>query len=526
DIEFLDPAERTSMLESWIRPGLVVGSVTLADEFTRTVERFPDATAVVADDSALSYAELDARANRLARHLISLGVGPESLVAVAMPRSPDLIVTLLAVIKAGGGYLPIDVTYPADRLAFLFADAAPICVLSTAAEIDGLPVGDLPVVVLDAPETVARLKGIPSLAVTDTDRVAPVNPDSVAYVIYTSGSTGTPKGVTVSHRSVLTLFANTRDRFGFDEADVWTMFHSYAFDFSVWELWGPLLHGGRLVVVDYSTARSPELFLELLRREHVTVLNQTPSAFYQLADVEQAAAERPDGLSLRYVIFGGESLDLGRLVRWYARREDSGPQLVNMYGITETCVHATWLPLDSQLAASTSASVIGQGIAGLRTSVLDGRLRMVPVGVVGELYLAGVQLARGYHERPGLTAGRFVADPFGAPGERMYRTGDLVRWRADGQLEYVGRSDFQVKLRGFRIELGEIEAALARHDAVARAVVVVRGEGGVDRLVGYVVPEVGVGVDVEELRRFVGDGLPSYMVPASVVVLDGLPVTT
>src|SRR5574340_260254 len=444
DIAILDDAERDAMFARWNHPGLEAGPDTLAELFARTVERVPSATAVVFEDLTLTYAELDARANRLARLLMSRGVGPESLVAVAMPRTADLVVALLAVIKSGGGYLPIDVAYPADRLAFMIDDAAPACILATTADAGSLPATHTPVVLVDSADTLGELAAVSPAPISDTDRLAPLDPAGIAYVIYTSVSTGRPKGVQVSHRNVVTLFANTRHEFEFDESDVWTMFHSYAFDFSVWELWGPLLHGGTLVVVDYYTARSPELFLELLRRERVTVLNQTPTAFSQLAEADRLAPETGTDLALRYVIFGGEALDLGQLGRWYSRHPDTAPVLVNMYGITETTVHVSHLPLDRRFAAPASGSIIGQAIPGLRVSVLDTRLNPAPPGVVGEMYVSGAQLARGYHARAGLTAARFVADPFGGSGRRMYRTGDLARWSPGGRLEYVGRSDFQV----------------------------------------------------------------------------------
>ncbi|WP_344867151.1 AMP-binding protein, partial [Planomonospora alba] len=287
----------------------------------------------------------------------------------------------------------------------------------------------------------------------------------------------------MTHGSVMRLLASTRQWFGFGPDDTWTLFHSYAFDFSVWELWGALLSGGRLVVVPFEVSRSPQEFLALLERERVTVLNQTPSAFYQLMRAEQ---ERPDAeLALRYVIFGGEALETRRLAEWYDRHPHGAPVLVNMYGITETTVHVTWAPL----GPGSPAGLIGTGIPDLRLYVLDGFLNPVPAGVTGELYVAGAGVARGYAGRPGLTAERFVACAFGPPGERMYRTGDRVRWRAGGRLEYVGRADAQVKVRGFRIEPGEVEAVLVRHPGVADAAVVVREDRPGDRrLVAYVVP--------------------------------------
>ncbi|MCJ0905033.1 amino acid adenylation domain-containing protein [Rhodococcus sp. ARC_M6] len=346
-------------------------------------------------------------------------------------------------------------------------------------------------------------------------------------MIYTSGSTGRPKGVQVPHSTVAKLFANTESVYGFDESDVWTMFHSYAFDFSVWELWGPLLYGGTLVVVDYVTSRSPEQFLELLARERVTVLNQTPSAFYQLAEADRLVSEAgaAPALSLRWVVFGGEALELRRLSEWFGRRGDVSPTLVNMYGITETTVHVSHRAVDAVMAAGASASVVGQAISGLQVFVLDRRLAPVPVGVAGEMYVSGVQLARGYLGQSALTSTRFVASPFSA-GEVLYRTGDVASWNGAGDLEYLGRADDQVKVRGFRIEIGEIESAVLADVSVAQTAVVVREDSpGDQRLVAYVVPAIGASVSVDELRVAVAGVLPEYMVPSAFVVLDAIPLT-
>ncbi|MBY4004496.1 amino acid adenylation domain-containing protein, partial [Rhodococcus fascians] len=531
DIDILLPGELDAMARQWNHDGHTATDATLADRFAAAAAQFPEAQAVVFGDRSLTYAELDDRSNRLARILVARGVTSESLVAVAMPRTEELIVALLAVVKSGGGYLPIDVGYPADRLAFMLDDASPVCVISTVADSASVPASDVEMLLLDAPEAVAELASVSGAPLTDADRIGTTDADSIAYVIYTSGSTGRPKGVQIAHRNVATLFANTTDLFHFDDRDVWTMFHSYAFDFSVWELWGPLLHGGTLVVVDYYTARSPELFRELLIREKVTVLNQTPTAFYQFAEADRVAtaaggsADGSDALSLRYVIFGGEALDLGQLGRWYARHEETSPTLVNMYGITETTVHVSHLALTEQFAASASASVIGQAIPALRVAVLDTRLNPVPPGVVGEMYVSGAQLSRGYLGRAGLSATRFVADPSGDVGARMYRTGDTARWNRDGALEYLGRSDMQVQLHGFRIELGEIESALLAFDGVAASVVSVRDDGFGDRLIGYVVAEAGRALDHAAVLDFVGNSLTSYMVPAALIVLDELPLT-
>ncbi|WP_143541231.1 non-ribosomal peptide synthase/polyketide synthase, partial [Rhodococcus sp. D-1] len=522
DVDILVDGERN--LLSRFSAGQIDRGVdsTLSAWFDDAAARFGDRVAVRFGGESLSYGELSVRANRLARRLIAQGCGPESLVAVALPRSADLVVALLAVVKSGAGYLPVDPSYPADRVEFMLADAAPVAAISWSGRELVLPAG-LPVVDIDAVD-VSEFDGS---VVSDADRVAPLRSSNVAYVIYTSGSTGRPKGVQVPHTTVAKLFANTESVYGFDESDVWTMFHSYAFDFSVWELWGPLLYGGTLVVVDYVTSRSPEQFLELLAAERVTVLNQTPSAFYQLAEADRLASEsgRAAELSLRWVVFGGEALELRRLSDWYGRRGDFAPTLVNMYGITETTVHVSHRVLDAALVADASASVVGQAISGLQVFVLDTRLAPVPVGVAGEMYVSGVQLARGYLGQAGLTSTRFVANPFNA-GEVLYRTGDVASWNSAGDLEYLGRADDQVKIRGFRIEIGEIESAVLADVSVAQTAVVVREDSpGDQRLVAYVVPAAGVSVSVDDVRTGVGSLLPEYMVPSAFVVLDSIPLT-
>ncbi|MFE2196478.1 amino acid adenylation domain-containing protein, partial [Streptomyces olivaceus] len=423
---------------------------------------------------------------------------------------------------SGAAYVPIDPDYPADRIAYILDEAHPMCVITGLGAEGALP-KDTPQILVDAP-ALAEHSGAD---LRDVERSAPLTPDAPAYVIYTSGSTGRPKGVVVPHANVVRLLSATDEWFAFGSDDVWTLFHSYAFDFSVWELWGPLLYGGRLVVVPFEVSRSAGEFLALLAREGVTVLNQTPSAFYQLMQADRDDPATGDRLALRYVLFGGEALDLGRLASWYERRGDGGPTLVNMYGITETTVHVTYLPLDEGMCAAGGGSRIGEGIPDLRLYVLDAGLCPVPLGVAGELYVAGAGLARGYLNRPDLTAERFVADPFGAPGSRMYRTGDLVRWSAAGELEYLGRIDDQVKVRGFRIELGEIESVLAGHPEVAQAAVIVREDRpGDKRLVGYAVPAAEVVLDPHALRAHVSGTVPEYMVPSAVMILDALPLTS
>ncbi|MFD9685542.1 amino acid adenylation domain-containing protein [Kitasatospora sp. NPDC059088] len=525
--EILDPAERALILDHWSAPTdrpAAAEPRTLPELFAAQAARTPQAVAVVDEDERIDYAELDARANRLARLLAARGVGPERLVALALPRSVELVVAVLAVLKAGGAYVPIDPDYPADRIAYTLADSAPALLLTTTAAAGRLLDPQLPLLLLDAPGTAAELARTPAEAPSPAPALGPDHP---AYVIYTSGSTGRPKGVVIPHRNVARLFAATDHWFAPGPQDVWTLFHSYAFDFSVWELWGALLHGGRLVVVPFGTSRSPREFLELLVRERVTVLNQTPSAFYQLMQADQEEPELGSRLALRRVVFGGEALDLARLAPWYERHAEDAPVLVNMYGITETTVHVSYRPLDTATAAGQSRSLIGAGIPDLRLYLLDSRLRPVPAGVPGELYVAGAGLARGYLGRPALTAERFVADPFGAPGTRMYRTGDLARWTASGELDYLGRIDAQVKIRGFRIELGEIGSVLSRRPEVASAAVVVREDTpGEKRLVGYLVPAPDAGApDLDALRTHLAAELPDYMLPAALVPLERLPLT-
>ncbi|MEU2057651.1 non-ribosomal peptide synthase/polyketide synthase [Streptomyces bungoensis] len=516
-------AERRRMLTDWNgtehgRPGR-----TLVDLFEEQAARTPAAVAVTCGGEHLDYATLDARAGRLAHRLAELGAAPERFVALALPRSVEQVVAILAVLKTGAAYLPIDAASPAERIGGLLADAAPVALVTTtgtAARTDGAGV---PAVLLDDADTEADLARRPATGPAPARRPLPESP---AYAIYTSGSTGRPKGVVIPHANVVRLFTRTSHWFGFGPDDVWTMFHSYAFDFSVWELWGPLLHGGRLVVVPDETARSPEDFLRLLADERVTVLNQTPSAFYPLI---RADADHPGTgarLALRTVVFGGEALDTGRLADWWTRHPASAPRLVNMYGITETTVHVTYAPLDPATAADGPASPIGTAIEDLRVYVLDADLAPVPPGATGELYVAGEGLARGYLGRPGLTATRFLADPFGRPGSRMYRTGDRAKWRADGTLEYLGRADAQVKIRGYRIEPGEIEAALHTHPGVADAAVgVLEDASGTRRLVAHVVGSGGTVPAAAALRAHLERLLPAHMVPAAYVPMDALPLT-
>jgi amino acid adenylation domain-containing protein len=477
-------------------PGADADATTLLDLFDRQVRERPEAVAVTYGDTALTYRELAGRSERLARRLADCGAGAERIVAIALPRSEWLPVAVLAVLRTGAAYLPLDPDHPAERTAFMLADARPVCLVTAPGAADTGESGAV------APSGVVGVPRVPADA-PGGDLLPPpreaVRADGAAYVIYTSGSTGTPKAVVVPHRNVVRLLRATGSALGSGPAQVWTLFHSFAFDFSVWEIWGALAYGGRLVVVPREATRSPAALLELLRRESVTVLSQTPSAFRQLARAERDHGGVP---SLRRVVFGGEALDVAGLSGWYARHPD-GPSLVNMYGITETTVHVTRRTLEPRLAVAGAASVIGRPLPGLRVHLLDERLRPVPPGATGEMYVAGPGLARGYLGRPGLTAGRFVADPSGPPGGRMYRSGDLARQRPDGELEFVGRADAQVKIRGFRVEPGEVEAALAGHPAVAEAAVAAgRDHLGGTRLIGYVVPAAGAREPADGIERW------------------------
>ncbi len=496
------------------------GCATLVEWFGTSAARHAERTAVTDGTVTLTYAELDARSDRLANFLVGHGAGPDRLVAVAMERSAHVLVALLGILKAGAAYLPIDPAYPAERQEFMLRDGAAVVLLTDAARRAAVttPAG-VPVFCLD--------RDWPEISAA-----APVSrpgnePEHTAYVIYTSGSTGRPKGVPVTHRNVTRLFTQTDHWFGFGPADVWTLFHSFAFDFSVWEIWGALLYGGRLVVVPFAVSRAVDRFHDLLAREGVTVLSQTPSAFRQLVNHDTALPSvRP--LALRWVVFGGEALDLPVLAPWFARRGDRTPRLVNMYGITETTVHVTYREITAADVAAGTGSVIGEPIPDLTLHLLDAHLAPVPRGVAGEIFVGGAGLARGYLNRPELTAERFIAHPFAATtGGRLYRSGDSARRLANGDVEYLGRIDFQVKVRGFRIELGEIESALGAHPAIAEAAVIaLRAADGATRLAAWLVARDGAEPGIEVLRRHLLASLPDYMVPAAFTFVAQLPLTT
>jgi len=475
----------------------------------------PDTEAVVAGEERLTYRELNARANRLAHALCRKGVRRNDIVGLAVERNADVAIGILAILKAGAAYLPLDPDYPRDRLAFIVGDANARLVLASSKITESLQ--------LEAAECLDIATAGNGLPDSNPDVASDI--DDLAYVIYTSGSTGKPKGVLVTHANVARLFGATDRWFGFGPHDVWTLFHSYAFDFSVWELWGALLYGGRLVIVPYWVSRDPAAFRKLLVSERVTVLNQTPSAFRQLilADLDEA----PAGYALREIIFGGEALELQSLKPWIERYGDAKPRLVNMYGITETTVHVTYRPITRADVEAGRGSVIGRPIPDLYIRLLDERGEPVPVGVPGEIWVGGAGVANGYLNRPDLTAQRFVTDPFDpSRSARLYRAGDLARRLPDGELEFLGRIDAQVKIRGFRIELGEIEAALNAHPMVCESAVITReARPGDVRIVAYIVVDDGEDMTISEVRRYLRGSLPDYMIPSFVMTLQSLPMT-
>ncbi len=466
----------------------------------------------------LTYGELNRRANHMAHYLWQRGVGPETPVALCLERSLEMIVAILGVLKAGGAYVPIDLAYPKERLAFMLEDSQAPILVTQEKLLPSVPDSSGEVICLD--RDWKRIS-----AESKENPKSNASGDNAAYIIFTSGSTGKPKGVQVTHHNVVRLLSQTDHWYGFNASDVWSLFHSYAFDFSVWEIWGALLYGGRLVVVPHLVSRSPSAFYDLLAKEKVTVLNQTPSAFRQLIWAESSSQENKN-LSLRYVIFGGEALELQSLRPWFDRHGDERPLLVNMYGITETTVHTTYRPIRIEDVENGLGSVIGVPIPDLTVRLLDDQLREVPQGEPGEIFVGGDGVARGYLNRPELTAQRFIADPFSAkPGARLYRSGDLARYSAEGELEYLGRIDHQVKIRGFRIELGEIEAALNQHpDVRGSTVIASKSQDGDGRLVAYVVPSNGT-LSINALREHLAQKIPEYMIPSAFVRMEDLPLT-
>ncbi|HEX8282854.1 MAG TPA: amino acid adenylation domain-containing protein [Pyrinomonadaceae bacterium] len=513
DVRLLGEEEERRQLFDWNDTAAASPSdKTIHGLFEEQAARTPERVAVTGFGASLTYRELDERANRLAHHLREQGVGPDALVAVCLDRSAEIIVALLAIMKAGGAYLPLNPDFPEERLRFMLEDSGTKHLVSTGRGLRNLS-GELPTLTLldrDAEAVAARPAAPPTSTAT---------PDNLAYCIYTSGSTGRPKGALLEHRNVVRLMLNDRMQFDFTQDDVWTMFHSYAFDFSVWEMYGALLYGGRLVLVPEAETKDPALFLKLLADERVTVLNQTPSAFNNLA--AEALQRTPADLALRYVVFGGEELHPVQLAEW----KDAFPavKLVNMYGITETTVHVTFKEI-TRREIEANVSNVGVPIPTTTAYVMDEAQRLLPVGVPGEVCVGGEGVARGYLGRDELTRQKFITNPY-KPAERLYRSGDLAKLLANGELVYLGRIDDQVQIRGFRVEPGEVTSHLLRHPAVAKAEVVARKlHGDSQELVAYVEPASAV--SVTELRQHLSETLPPYMVPAAFVMLATMPMTT
>ncbi|WP_186327815.1 non-ribosomal peptide synthetase [Paenibacillus xylanexedens] len=485
---------------------------TLISLFEAQAKRSCDRVALRYEHTEMTYASLNSKANRLALYLRQQGVKPNQVVGILFSRSPGMVISILAVLKAGGAYMPIDPEYPKERIQYMLEDSkAQFCITEEQEYL---------------PEEMSIKAIVPDLLDDDgkegnyaTNPEQVNRPSDLAYIIYTSGSTGKPKGVMIEHSNVVRLLFNDRNLFDFTKEDVWTLFHSFCFDFSVWEMYGALLYGARLIIVPLNVTREPAQFLSLLQKEQVTILNQTPTAFYRMAKLEvQSDLDTP--LAVRKVIFGGEALQPIQLLEW--KKKYPQAQLINMYGITETTVHVTYKEMEwDDIQGKTSN--IGKPIPTLQIYILDEQRELVPIGVEGEIYVGGEGLARGYLNREELTAERFVPHPF-APSQRLYRTGDLARWQMNGELEYLGRIDHQVKIRGFRIELGEIETRLLEIDGIQQAVVTVReGDTGESVLCAYYVSERLQ--QSKDLRTRLSQHLPQYMLPAHYIQMKALPMT-
>ncbi|SEL41109.1 non-ribosomal peptide synthetase [Paenibacillus sp. OK003] len=482
---------------------------TIHGLFEEQVERIPEHVAVVIEDQRLTYQELNGKANQLARTLQAKGIQRDQLIGIIADRSLDMVIGILAILKAGGAYVPIDPDYPEERVNYMLADSGVHMLLLQSHLQERISFAG-EVVCLDQPEFYHEDRS--NLGITAA-------PTSLAYVIYTSGTTGKPKGTCIEHKNVVRLLFNSKTLFDFNGSDIWTLFHSFCFDFSVWEMYGALLYGGKLVIVPQMTAKSPEKFLRLLKDEHVTILNQTPTYFYHL--LQEELSGHAGDLKLRKVIFGGEALNPALLKNW--KEKYPFIQLINMYGITETTVHVTYKEI-TDIEIQAGKSNIGKPIPTLQTYILDKQQRIQPIGVQGELYVAGEGLARGYLNRPDLTAEKFVDNPWVIQG-KMYRTGDAARWLPDGNIEYLGRIDQQVKIRGYRIELGEVETALLKIDSIQEAVVIAReNEDGSKQLCAYW--KGNSSLTAKKIRTALADDIPDYMIPSYFVQLEQIPLTS
>lgn len=506
-IDLLDPAARHRLLTAFNDTSRPLPDVRVLDLVEEQVARTPDRVAVVADDRDLTYRELDEGASMLAGVLRQYGVGPDRLVALALGRPSQMLVAILGVWKAGGAYLPLDTEYPTDRIAFMLGDARPVLLVTDGESARRLPDADgYPRIILEDASTAG--------VVPQGNGTAgpPATPANAAYVIYTSGSTGQPKGVVVSHANLVNFQLAMRDRLRLGEEDRLAAVSTAAFDMSVLELFSPLIAGGTVVLVPRRSMREPAELVGLIRSQRISIMQGTPSLWQMLM------MTAPEALRGVRMLAGGEALPR----RLADQMRAHGSEVINLYGPTETTVYSTCAVIDGRPGTPS----IGGPVANTRMYVLDDNLLVVPEGTMGEIYIAGAGVARGYLGRPDLTVGRFVADPYGAPGSRMYRTGDLARWARDGHLEYLGRADHQVKIRGFRIELGEVEAALGDHPDVTESVVVTcAAQHGDLSLVGYLVLRPGMTLQLDRVRAHLAARLPDYMIPSAFVVLEALPLT-
>ena len=513
DFHLTTESELREVHATWASPTAYPVPGTLAGMFVVQAAKTPDSPALSYLDRTWTYRELDLAANRVANTLISShGVRRHDIVAICVERSADIVIGILGILKTGAAYLPIDLAYPADRLTWMLDDSGAAVLLTQHGILGRLP---------ETRATVVTLESITPASAPDTAPNVVADPADLAYVMFTSGSTGKPKGCRVTNLNVVRLMTATEQFFNFNASDVWSLFHSFAFDLSVWEMWGALLYGGRVVAVPHDIARSPDEFYALLVAERVTMLTQTPSAFQLMIAADERAGESRKSISLRSVVFAGEALDLQSLRPWFDRHGDQMPLLVNMYGITETTVHVTYREI--RMADLAGGSVIGKPIPDLEIHLLDPFGHAVPIGVPGEIYVGGAGVTAGYLNRPELTAARFLPHPFRA-GETLYRSGDIARFLPTDDLEYLGRSDDQVKIRGFRIELGEITSVFMRHPAVRGAFVTVVGTGADKRIVAYLMGDRDAG-SLKVLRAFAGEFLPPYMIPAAIVFVDHFPLT-
>ena len=501
-------------------PPMVRKDFHVHEYFEKQVLKNPDKIAVLCEDQHVTYQQLNGHANQLAQYLRFSGIEPDMKVALFLERSINLVVGILGILKAGGSYVPLDRAFPQERLAFMIKDASIELMLTEKDLLEEASKYQIRHICIDAVDNVLSTQ-------SSDNPMVEVTADNLAYIIFTSGSTGQPKGVGVTHGNVVRLLERTQPWFQFIEQDTWTFFHSHAFDFSVWELFGALLNGGQVVIVPHWVSRAPDLFHELLIHEQVTILNQTPSAFQELIRAEETSRIGSD-LALRLVVFGGEALDFQSLKPWVERHGDQVPRLINMYGITETTVHVTYRPLTLMDLEFDATSRIGNPIPDLQVYILDQYQQPVPIGVPGEMYVGGAGVTRGYVNHPDLTSARYIPNPYSQQaGARLYRSGDLARYLPNGDIEYWGRVDHQVKIRGFRIELGEIKTRLVQHPEIREAVVIVREDQLEDkRIVAYLIVADSTTLLIPNLRTYLGKWLPNYMIPSAFVMLSSLPLTS